>query len=107
MALCEYMNSEIERHLKEMRERYKGINYDEIVNLGWVNEDPVTISGKKYHPAIWGQEFDGQALLVVQLTRWYILRWFGATDCIGFLVNKAGTLSEVDAYWLMHEVGHP
>lgn len=101
------MNPEIERHLITMRERNKNKNYDEIVNLGWVTDAPVIINGKKYHPAILGEEFDGQALLIVQLTRWYIFRWFGETECLGFLLNKAGVLSEVDADWLMHEVGHP
>lgn len=106
-ALCEAMNPAVEIHLKEMRVKYQAKSYDEIMSLNWIEEAPVKINGKKYYPAIWGQEFQGQALLVVQLTRWYIFQWFGSTDCIGFTVNKEGIRENVDAYWLMHEVGHP
>ena len=106
-TLCEAMNPSVERYLKEMRAKYQEKSYDEITSLDWIEEAPVKINGKKYYPAIWGLEFQGQALLVVQLTCWYIFQWFGSTDCIGFTVNKEGIRENVDAYWLMHEVGHP
>ncbi|WP_045861330.1 hypothetical protein [Teredinibacter purpureus] len=101
------MNPEVGSYLKDMRVKYQVKSYDEITSLGWIEEAPIKISRKKYYPAIWGQEFQGQALLVVQLTRWHIFKWLGSTDCIGFTVNKDGGREDVDAYWLMHEVGHP
>jgi hypothetical protein len=106
-VLCEIMNSVVESYLKDMRLTYKEKNYDEIISLGLVTDKPVRINGKKYYPAAWGQEFQGQSLLVVQLTRWHIFKLFGSTDCIGFTLNREGTLKHVDANWLMNEVGHP
>ena len=101
------MNPKILNYLEEMREAYKNKGYDEIVNLGWISEEPVRIDGKKMYPATWGEEFQDNALLVVQLTRWYIFKWFGATHCIGFTLSEEGVLTPVDANWLMHKVGHP
>lgn len=101
------MKPAIENYLKEMRVKYQTKNFDEIVSLGWIEEAPIKIDGKKYYPAVWGHEFQEQALLVVQLTRWYIFNWFGSTDCIGFTVNKEGIRENVDAHWLMQKVGHP
>lgn len=76
--------------------------------MGWVVKDPIIINNKKYHPAIWSQSFpDGEALLVVQLTKWYFLKYIGATDCIGFTLTPSGERKYVDEKWLMNEVGHP
>ena len=101
------MNPKILTYLQVMRESYKNKSFDEIVNLGWISEVPINIDGTKYYPAIWGSEFQDNALLVVQLTRWYIVNWFGTTDAIGFTLNEKGALTEVDANWLMNVVGHP
>jgi len=101
------MNLEVKEYLEQIREPYKTWSYSEIVDMGWITKESIELNGKKHHPAIWGEEFQDQALLVVQLTRWYFLKIFGATDCIGFLMNGDGTITNVDAYWLMHEVGHP
>ena len=101
------MKQAVESYLIGMREKYKEASYDEIISLGWISEEPINIDGKKYHPCVWGQEFNGQALLVVQLTRWFVLNWLGRTDCFGLLVGRSGSKEYVDAHWLMHEVGHP
>jgi len=74
------MNPQIRSHLEKMRGKYSSRRYDEIIHMDWITEDPIKINGKKLYPSVWGQEFHAQALLVVQLTRWYIFNWFGATD---------------------------
>lgn len=106
--LCEMMKSEVREQLENMRHQYEGKSYEDLKSLKWIEKDPILIKKKKYHPAIWSEVFpDEELLFVVQLTRWYFLKIFGSTDCIGFTLNKEGKLNHVDEYWLMHEVGHP
>ena len=102
------MKTVVREKLEDMRLQYEGKPYEEIKSIGWIEKKPITIKGKKYHPAIWSEAFpDEELLLVVQLTRRYFLNMIGSTDCIGFTLNKEGQLNHVDEYWLMHEVGHP
>ncbi len=102
------MKPEIREQLEKARRQYEGKSYEELKSLGWVEQDPITIQKTKYHPAVWSQVFaDEELLLVVQLTRWHLLKLSGSTDCIGFTLRKNGEFKHVDEYWLMHEVGHP
>ena len=102
------MNEKVENILKEMREEFRGKSFEEIQSITWINRDPIKLGWRKLYPAIWSQEYgDSEILLVVQLTSWYIRNIFGSTDCMGFLINNQGSTTDVDAYWLMHEVGHP
>ena len=91
-----------------MRDQFRGKTWEEISCIGWKNRNPINIGWRKYHPSVWSQEYgDNEVLLVVQLTKWYIPKFFGATDCIGFIQNSNNETTDVDAYWLMHEIGHP
>jgi len=102
------MKMEIRKKLENMRSKYESFSYDEVVGLDWIEEDPIQINGKKYYPSVWSRKFpDQDALLVVQLTRWYFLKMIGSTDCIGFTINPTGVRQNVDEKWLMNEVGYP
>lgn len=102
------MDEKVESILNEMRDEFRGKSFEEIQSLSWTNRDPIRVGWRKLYPSVWSQKYgDSQFLLVVQLTRWYIRHVFGSTDCIGFLINDQGVTTDVDAYWLMHEVGHP
>ncbi len=102
------MKKTAQRILEEMREEIKGKTFQEVSSIGWKNHEPIKIGLRKYYPSTWSQEYDdNKVLLVVQLTKWYIPNFLGATDCIGFIQDRSGETSDVDAYWLMHEIGHP
>ena len=102
------MNDVIREKLEQMRESYESKTYEELLRLGWVKQEPIMICGKKNWPAVWSELMtDGAILLVVQLTRWHLLRIWGSTDCIGFLYSKNGQIEYVDENYLMNEVGHP
>ncbi|WP_347332977.1 hypothetical protein [Marinimicrobium locisalis] len=102
------MNRTVSEILEGMRDSYRGKTFSEISSLGWIDQVPVKIGWKKYYPSIWSERYGGDsAILVVQLTKWHIPKFFGTTDCIGFIKSKNGDIEDVDAYWLMHEIGHP
>lgn len=102
------MTPDVRKVLEAMRAEYEGLPYQDIVSLHWRELAPTRITGKKYYPAVWAQTFpEKTALLVVQLTKWYWFKWFGATDCIGFTLTPDGHKEFVDERWLMDEVGHP
>jgi hypothetical protein len=102
------MVESVKNILEEMRDQERGKTFEQISSIGWVNTEPIKINRRKYFPAIWSQEYgENEVLLVVQLTKWYIPKFFGATYCIGFLQNQKNETTDVDEYWLMHEVGHP
>ena len=102
------MKDIIRKKLEEIRCQHEDKSYDELKNLGWINMDSVTISKKKYWPAVWSEVMhDEKCLFVAQLTRWHLLRIIGTTDCIGFLLTKNGEKEYVDEEYLMNEVGHP
>jgi len=102
------MDQKIEKILNEMRDEFRGKSFEEIQALNWINRSPFKLGWRKLYPSVWSQEYgDSEFLLVVQLTRWYIRNFFGSTDCIGFLISKGGSTTDVDASWLMHEIGHP
>ncbi len=63
------MNPKILDYLEEMRDFHEKKSYDDIVNSGSISEELLRIDDEKLHPAIWGLEFQDDALLVIQLTR--------------------------------------
>ena len=102
------MKTEIRQYLEGMREEFMSFTYDQVVAVKWQERGALVINGNTYYPAVWSQTFpDGEALLVVQLTRRYFFKLLAATDCIGFTLTKSGERFLVDACWLMHEVGYP
>lgn len=102
------MKKQIDEILEEMRSKYKVKTFEEISLLDWQNHDPIKIGWRKYYPSVWSQEYGKDSiLLVVQLTKWYVPNILGATDCLGFVINRSHEIMDVDAYWLMQEVGHP
>jgi hypothetical protein len=102
------MKETVLKTLKEMRDQYRGKSFEEISSVRWQNRNPITIGWRTYYPSIWSQEYgNGEVLLVVQLTKWYIPKIFGTTDCIGFVQKQNNEITDVDACWLMHEIGHP
>ena len=102
------MKKTVLKVLEEMRGQYKGKPFDYVLSLGWQNHNPVRIGWRMYYPSTWSQEYgNNEVLLVVQLTKWYIPNIFGTTDCIGFVQNQNNETTDIDAYWLMHEIGHP
>jgi hypothetical protein len=102
------MEKAVLKILEEMRDQYRGKSFDFISSLNWEVHKPIRIGWRKYQPSVWSQEYGiNEVVLVVQLTKWYIPNIFGTTDCIGFLQNQNNETTDVDAYWLMHEIGHP
>ena len=102
------MSEQVQKILEEMRDQVRGKNFDEVSSIGWQNREPIKIGWRKYYPSVWSQEYgENEIILVVQLTKWYIPNFLGTTDCIGFIQNLNNETTDVDAYWLMHEIGHP
>ena len=102
------MNEKVEKILNEMREEFRDKSYDEIRSLNWINRPAMKIGWRKYYPSVCSQPYgDSDIVLIVQLTKWYIRGFLGATYCIGILLDENGNTTDVDAYWLMHEIGHP
>ena len=102
------MKSVIRKYLNNLLAKYEGYSYQAIEEIDWINLDPIEIDGKKYFPSVWAQKMtDERMLFVVQVTRWIFLRFYGQTDCIGFLISKESDLEYVDEVYLMNEIGHP
>lgn len=107
------MKAAVRKTLEEMRDQFRNMPCEDIAAISWLDQDPIDIDRIKYYPAVWSQAYGEDArLLLVQLTRWYIPRFFGATDCIGFLCYPNAQTSDseridVDEEWLMREIGHP
>lgn len=107
------MKAAVRKTLEEMRDQFRNMPCADIAAISWLDQDPIYIDRTKYYPAVWSQAYGEDAcLLVVQLTRWYIPRFFGATYCIGFLCypndqTADSERTDVDDMWLFHEIGYP
>lgn len=102
------MKKAIKETLEQMRATFESQSYDELKVLKPIQQAPIRIDGKRYYPAVWAEILPNDAvLLVVELTHWYFLNWFGSTDCIGFTLTEVGERQYVDADWLMTEIGYP
>lgn len=101
------INKLIQAQLTQMRDSYRANSREKLLALDWVETEPISLNGKMYYPAVWSCQYEDMVLLVVQITRWHFMRIVGTTHAIGFLLVSDGRHIDVDAEWLMNEIGHP
>ena len=52
-----------------MRSQYERLGREEIMSLGWLDLGEVVVGQASYNGSVWSEEWDGQLLLAVQLSK--------------------------------------